>query len=55
MAEEEIVAPPLSWLGDEPLDTKSSFALGGTGEITFSSISRIEDWEVVLPRTSDRV
>jgi len=29
--------------------------LGGTGEIPFSSVGRIEDWEVVLPSTPDRV
>jgi len=30
MAEEEINASALSWLGDEPLETESSFALDGT-------------------------
>jgi len=55
MAEEEIVAPVLTWSGEEPLETESSFTLDGTGEIPFSSVDRNEDWEVVLPSTSDRV
>jgi len=55
MAEEEIVAPALTWPGEEPLETDLSFALDGTGEIPFSSVGRNEDWGVVLPSTSDRV
>ena len=31
------------------------FAEGGTGEIRFSAVGQAEDWEVVLPSTSDRV
>jgi len=55
MAEEEIAAPALTLLWEEPLETESSFALDGTGEIPFTSVGKIEDWEVVLPSTSDRV
>jgi len=55
MANDEIVAPASSWLGEEPLETESSFAVGGTGEVPFSSVGRAEDWEVVLPSTSGRV
>jgi len=55
MAEEEIVAPALIWLGDEPLEMELSFALGGMGETPFSSVDRIQGWEVVLSTTSDRV
>ena len=32
-----------SWIGDKPLETESSFALAGTGEIPFSSVGEIED------------
>jgi len=31
------------------------FSEGGIGEIPFSYVARSEDWEVVLPSTSDRV
>lgn len=55
MANEEVSAPASSWLGEEPLKTESSFAIGGTGEIPFSSVGRFEDREVVLPSTFDRV
>jgi len=55
MAEEGIAAPTLTWTGEEPLETESSFALDGMGEIPFTSVGKIEDWEVVLPSTSDRV
>jgi len=55
MAEEEVVAPVITWPGEEPLEMESSFALNETREIPFTSIGRIEDWEVVLPSTSDRV
>jgi hypothetical protein len=40
---------------DEPLEIESSFALGGTGEIPFNFVGEIEDWEVILPSTSDKV
>jgi len=40
--------------GEEPLETKFMFVEVGTSKIPFSSVSRSEDWEVVLP-TSDRV
>lgn len=55
MANEEVSAPASSWLEEEPLETESSFAIGRTGEIPFSSVGRSEDWEVVLLRTSNRV
>jgi len=55
MAEEEIVVSALTWPGEEPLETESSFTLDGTGEIPFTSIGQTEDWEVVLPSTSGRV
>jgi len=55
MANEEVFAPASSWMGEEPLETESSFAVGGTVEIPYSSVGRAEDGEVVLPGTSDRV
>lgn len=51
MANEEVAAPASSWLGEEALETESSFAVGGTGEIPFNSVGRAEYWEVVLPST----
>jgi len=38
MANEEAAAHVSSWLGEEPLETESSFAIGGVGEIPFGSI-----------------
>ncbi|RHN40765.1 hypothetical protein MtrunA17_Chr8g0358361 [Medicago truncatula] len=55
MVEEEIVVPALTWPGEDPLETESSFALDGTGEIPFTSVGKIEDLAVVVPSTSDRV
>jgi len=55
MAEQKIAAPYVSRMGDEPLETESSFALARTGEIPFSSVGEIEDWEVILPSKSDRL
>jgi len=55
MANEEDVLPASSWLGEEPLQTESAFAEGGTREIPFSSVGRAKDWEVVLPSIFDRV
>ena len=55
MAEEEIAVPSSSWLREEPLEAESSFSLDGMGEIPFSVVGRIEDWEVVLLSASDRV
>jgi len=55
MAEEEVVAPALTWPGEEPLETESSFATDGTGEIPFTSVGPSEDWELVLLSTSNRV
>jgi len=55
MANEEAVAPISSWLGEEPLETESTFATDGVGEIPFGSIGEVGDWELVLPSTSDRV
>jgi len=55
MAEQKIAVPDVSWMGDEPLETESSFALARTGEIPFSSVDEIEDWEVILPSKSDRL
>jgi len=49
MANEEVSASVSSWLGEEPL------AEGRTREIPYSSVCRAEDWEVILPSTSDRV
>lgn len=45
--EQEVAASDISWMGDEPLETESSFALAGTGEIPFSTVGKIEDWEVI--------
>jgi hypothetical protein len=53
--ENEVVAPDISWIVDEPLESVSSFASDGTTEIPFSSVRRSDDWEVVLPSVSDRV
>jgi len=55
MANEEAVTPVSSWLGEEPIETESTFAIYGVGEIPFGSIGEAEDWELVLPSTSDRV
>ena len=55
MANEEAAALVSSWRGEEPLETESSFAIGGVGEIPFGSIGEVEDWELVLLSTSDRV
>jgi hypothetical protein len=54
VANEEVVALVSTWLGEEPLDTESSFAIDGIGDIPFSSVGEAEDQEVVLPSTSDR-
>jgi len=45
----------ISWIGDKPLEIESCFALAGKGEIPFSSVGHNEDWEVMLPSTSDMV
>jgi len=55
MANEETTAPAFAWARNESLETESVFSEGGTGEIPFSSIGRSEDWEVLLPSTSNRV
>jgi hypothetical protein len=55
MANEGAVAPAASWLGEEPLETESVFAADGVGEVPFGTISGVEDWELILPSTSDRV
>jgi len=55
MANEETTAPASAWPGNESLETELVFTEGGTGEIPFSSIGRSEDWEVLLPSTSDLV
>jgi len=55
MANEETTAFASTWPGNESLDTESVFFEGSTGKIPFSSIGRSEDWEVLLPSTSDRV
>lgn len=55
MANEEAAAPIFYLMGEEPLETDSSFALGGVGEIPFGLIGNSEDWKMVLPGTSDRV
>jgi len=51
---EEVSASVSSWLGEEPMETESSFSINGTGEIPFFSVGEAQDWEVVLPSTSDR-
>jgi len=55
MANEETIASASAWSGNESLDTESAFLEGSTAKIPFSSIGRSEDWEVLLPSTSDRV
>jgi hypothetical protein len=55
VANEEVVAPATSWLGEEPLEMESTFATDGVGEIPFRPIGEVEDWELILPSTSDRV
>jgi len=55
MENEETTAPASAWPGKESLETESVFFEGSTGEIPFSFIGRSEDWEVLLPSTSDRV
>ncbi|RHN51030.1 hypothetical protein MtrunA17_Chr6g0463961 [Medicago truncatula] len=55
MENEEVVAPVSPWLGEEPLETELVFSNDGVGEIHFGSIGDMEDWELMLPRTSDRV
>ncbi|KEH20378.1 putative transposase (putative), gypsy type [Medicago truncatula] len=55
MANEEVVALDSSWLGEEALETESIFANDGVGEIPFGPIGNMEDWELMLPSTSDRV
>jgi len=55
MANERVVAPVSSWPGEAPLETESVFSEGGTSEIPFGSVGKSEDWEVLLPSTSDRV
>ena len=42
LVNEEAAAPVSSWLGEEPLETESVFAEGGTCEIPFSSVGRSE-------------
>jgi hypothetical protein len=55
MAGEEAVASAASWLGEEPLETESVFAVDGMGEAPFGTIDEAEDWGLILPSTSDRV
>ncbi|RHN74308.1 putative transposase (putative), gypsy type [Medicago truncatula] len=55
MANEEAVALDSSWLGEEPLQMESDFSNDGVGEIPFGSIGDVEDWELMLPSTSDLV
>jgi len=55
MANEETTVSASAWPGNKSLETESVFSEGSTGEIPFSSIGRSEDWEVLLPSTSDRV
>ena len=55
MPNEENVAFVSTCPREEPFETKSVFSEGGTSEIPFSSVGRSQDWEVVLPSTSDRV
>ncbi|RHN38538.1 hypothetical protein MtrunA17_Chr0c01g0489631 [Medicago truncatula] len=40
---------------EEPQETESILAGDGVGEIPFGSIGRVDDWELLLPSTSDRV
>jgi hypothetical protein len=44
MADEGVVVPVASWLGEEPLETESIFAADGVGEIPFGTIGEVEDW-----------
>jgi len=55
MATEESIAPASAWPGNESLKTEYVFSEGSIGEIPYSFIGRSEDWEVLLPSTSDRV
>jgi len=55
MANEETIMPANAWPGNKSLAIESVFSDGSTSEIPFSSIGRSEDWEVLLPSTSDRV
>jgi len=55
MANEESAAPASHWPGPEALETESVFAEEGTSEIPFDDVGRFEDWELLLPSTSDRV
>jgi len=55
MANEETTAYASTWPGNKSLEIESVFSEGSTGEIPFSSIGRSEDWELLLPSTSNRV
>ncbi|RHN41217.1 hypothetical protein MtrunA17_Chr8g0363711 [Medicago truncatula] len=55
MANEEVAAPESFKFGEEPQETESVFAGDGVGEIPFCSIGGVDDWELLLLSTSDRV
>jgi hypothetical protein len=54
MVDEGAVASA-SWLGEEPLEIESVFAVDGVGEAPFGTIDEAEDWKLILPSTSDRM
>ena len=44
-----------SWVGEEVLGTTSHFEVDGVGILPRCPIGRREDWEILLPKTADRI